>query len=361
VLKGIDIQVGRTGALTPVAKLQPVTVGGVVVSNATLHNEDEISRKDIRIGDTVVVQRAGDVIPQVVEVVLDKRPKGTKEFTFPDHCPRCGSLAVREEGEVVRRCTGGLICPAQQVERLKHFASRNAFDIDGLGEKQIEAFFADGLINTPGDLFRLAERDTVSDTPLAEREGWGETSVRNLFRAIENRRSIPLDRFLYALGIRHVGQATARMLARTYGSLDALMAAVAAAQPRDGEAWENFLNIDGIGAIMAAAILDFFAEPHNREVVADLAAQITVEDFAAPQTDSPIAGKTIVFTGTLETMSRAEAKARAESLGAKVAGSVSKKTDLVVAGPGAGSKAKKAQELGVDIIDEAGWLEMAAG
>jgi len=262
---------------------------------------------------------------------------------------------------VVRRCTGGLICPAQQVERLKHFASRNAFDIDGLGEKQIEAFFADGLINTPGDLFRLAERDTVSDTPLAEREGWGETSVRNLFRAIENRRSIPLDRFLYALGIRHVGQATARMLARTYGSLDALMAAVAAAQPRDGEAWENFLNIDGIGAIMAAAILDFFAEPHNREVVADLAAQITVEDFAAPQTDSPIAGKTIVFTGTLETMSRAEAKARAESLGAKVAGSVSKKTDLVVAGPGAGSKAKKAQELGVDIIDEAGWLEMAAG
>ncbi len=359
VLQGIDIQVGRTGALTPVAKLQPVTVGGVVVSNATLHNEDEIDRKGIRVGDTVVVQRAGDVIPQVVRVIAEKRSGDSQPFSFPDRCPICGSLAVREDGEAVRRCTGGLICPAQQVERLKHFVSRNAFDIDGLGQKQIVAFFEDGTIETPGDLFRMAELDGQTGAALADREGWGDVSARNLFQAIEERRSISFDRFLFALGIRHIGQATARMLAKTYGTLDALTDAVRQAQSREGEAWENFLNIDGFGATMAAAFLDFFAEQHNVDVVEDLARQVSVEPFEAPESDSPLSGKTVVFTGTLETMSRAEAKARAEAMGAKVAGSVSKKTDLVVAGPGAGSKAKKAQELGIQTVDESAWLEIA--
>jgi DNA ligase (NAD+) len=360
-LLGIDIQVGRTGALTPVAKLQPVTVGGVVVSNATLHNEDEIQRKDIRIGDTVVVQRAGDVIPQVVQVMKDKRPRGSKAYKFPDTCPACGSSAVREEGEVVRRCTGGLICPAQQVERLRHFVSRNAFDIEGLGEKQIAAFFSNGLIEGPGDLFRLEENDAKSLTPLRNREGWGELSVRNLFRAIDARRTIGFDRFLFALGIRHVGQTTAKLLARNFGTIEAFLAAMGEAQAREGDAWDNLLAIDGVGAVMANAILDFFAEPHNTDVVNDLLAQVAVEPFEAVAVDSPVAGKTVVFTGKLETLSRDEAKARAESLGAKVAGSVSKKTDYVVVGADAGSKAKKARELGVSTLTEEEWQALVGG
>ncbi len=360
-LLAIEIQVGRTGALTPVARLEPVTVGGVVVSNATLHNEDEIARKDVRIGDTVVVQRAGDVIPQVVRVVKAKRPADARPFEYPDRCPACDSLAVREEGEAVRRCTGGLVCPAQQVERLKHFVSRAAFDIDGLGEKQIAAFYDDGLIAKPGDLFRLAARDGEHGAPLRDREGWGEVSARNLFAAIEARRRIPLDRFIYALGIRHVGQATARLLARTYGTLDAFRAAMDAARAREGEAWEHLLSIDGIGKVVAGAILDFFDEPHNRAVVDDLAREVEVEPVEEPGAESAIGGKTVVFTGTLETMTRLEAKARAEALGAKVAGSVSRRTDYVVAGPGAGSKAAKARDLGVTVLDEREWLALIGG
>jgi DNA ligase (NAD+) len=361
VLETIDIQVGRTGALTPVARLTPVTVGGVVVSNATLHNEDEIARKDIRVGDTVIIQRAGDVIPQVVEVLKDKRPKGSKPYAYPDTCPRCGSLAVREEGEAVRRCTGGLICPAQAVERLKHFVSRNAFDIEGLGVKNIEAFFEDGTITSPVDIFTLQKRDGDADnlTPLKNREGWGKTSAQNLFDAIDERRTIGLDRFLYALGIRQVGQATARLLAQAYGSLGSLRDAMDAAQDRDGEAYADLLNIESIGAAVADDLLGFFAETHNREILDRLAQELTIEDFDAPDTgDSPIAGKTVVFTGTLETMSRNEAKAGAQALGAKVAGSVSAKTDLVIAGPGAGSKLKKAEELGVEVVSEEDYLKL---
>ena len=355
VLRDIDIQVGRTGALTPVARLEPVTVGGVVVSNATLHNEDEIARKDVRAGDTVVVQRAGDVIPQVVEVVLDKRPKKTKPFAFPDHCPVCDSEAVRDEGEAVRRCTGGLICPAQAVERLKHFVSRNAFDIEGLGAKHIVAFWQDELIREPADIFGLTAE------MLAVREGWGEQSAANLLAAIADRRQISLDRFIYALGIRQVGQATARLLARTYLTVKAWRAAMAAAQDPENDAYQELVAIDGIGESVAADILAFLHERHNQRVLDDLEAVLDIEEFEQPAGDSAIAGKTIVFTGTLEQMTRPEAKARAEALGAKVSGSVSKKTDLVVAGPGAGSKGRKAAELGIETIDEAAWLELIGG
>jgi DNA ligase (NAD+) len=355
VLRDIDIQVGRTGALTPVARLEPVTVGGVVVSNATLHNEDEIARKDVRVGDTVVVQRAGDVIPQVVEVVLDKRPKKAKPYAFPDHCPVCNSEAVRDEGEAVRRCTGGLICPAQAVERLKHFVSRDAFDIEGLGAKHIVAFWDDGLIKEPADIFGLTSQ------MLADREGWGEQSAANLIAAIAEHRGIALDRFIYALGIRQVGQATARLLARSYLTLEAWRAAMAAAQDPDSDAYQELIAIDGIGAAVAADILSFLHEPHNQRVLDDLDAALEIEPFEQPASDSAIAGKTIVFTGTLEQMSRPEAKARAEALGAKVSGSVSKKTDLVVAGPGAGSKGRKAAELGIETIDEDAWLKLIGG
>jgi len=358
-LLAIEIQVGRTGALTPVARLEPVTVGGVVVSNATLHNEDEIARKDARVGDWVVVQRAGDVIPQVVRVLTDRRPPGTEPFVFPDHCPVCDSHAVREEGEAVRRCTGGLICPAQRVERLRHFVSRDAFDIEGLGEKQIAAFFRDGLIEEPADIFTLARRAETFDPPLAAREGWGEKSVENLFRAIEARRRIPLDRFIYALGIRHVGQATARLLAKTYGSLTTFLNEMGRADDPEGEARAALENIDGIGPKVAATLADFFAEPHNVAVVSDLKNEVTVEDFVEPQGETPLAGKTIVFTGALETMTRAEAKARAEALGAKVAGSVSRKTDYVVVGADAGSKAAKARALGVATLSEDEWRSLA--
>lgn len=355
VLQGIDIQVGRTGALTPVARLEPVTVGGVVVSNATLHNEDEIARKDVRAGDTVVVQRAGDVIPQVVEVVLDKRPKKAKRYKFPDHCPVCNSEAVRADSEAVRRCTGGLICPAQAVERLKHFVSRNAFDIEGLGAKHIVAFWEDGLIKEPADIFGLTSE------VLAEREGWGEQSAANLVAAIADRQHIALDRFIYALGIRQVGQATARLLARTYTTLEAWRAAIAAAQDHESEAYQELIGIDGIGELVAADILSFLHEAHNQRVLDDLDAALDIVPFEQPASDSPIAGKTIVFTGTLDQMSRPEAKARAEALGAKVSGSVSKKTDLVVAGPGAGAKGRKAAELGVETIDEQTWLDLIGG
>jgi DNA ligase (NAD+) len=370
VLRAIDIQVGRTGALTPVARLEPVTVGGVVVSNATLHNEDYIAEKDIRIGDTVVIQRAGDVIPQVVEVVRDARPAGTGPYRMPEECPQCGSHAVREEGEVVRRCTGGLVCPAQAVERLKHFVSRDAFDIDGLGEKHIVAFRADGLIASPADIFRLERhRDAI-----AAREGWGKKSADNLMAAIRRRREIPLDRFIYALGIRQVGQATARQVARHYETLEnwrGQMTAAAAerAANRDemrkpervGESFAELCNIEGIGFSVADDITAFFGERHNLDALDALAEYVAATALPRPAAASPVSGKTVVFTGTLETMTRAEAKARAESLGARVAGSVSKKTDYVVVGADAGSKAKQAAALGVATLTEREWRDMVGG
>lgn len=355
VLEGIDIQVGRTGALTPVARLTPITVGGVVVSNATLHNEDEIHRKGVRIGDTVVIQRAGDVIPQVVRVIEEKRPANAVPYIFPDHCPVCGSEAVRPEGEVIRRCTGGLICAAQAVERLKHFVSRDAFDIEGLGSKQVEAFYEDGLIAQPGDIFRLKDRAEEIST----REGWGEKSLTNLLAAIEERRTIGLDRLIYSLGIRQVGQATAKLLAANYGTLPALTAAMLEAADPDSEAYASLINIDQIGESVAADLIAFFHEDHNRAVLADLENELEIEAFERTVADdSPVAGKTVVFTGTLTTVSRGEAKAKAESLGAKVAGSVSKKTDFVIVGADAGSKARKAEELGLTILSEEEWLTM---
>jgi len=354
-VNGIDIQVGRTGTLTPVARLEPVTVGGVVVSNATLHNEDEIRRKDVRVGDTVVVQRAGDVIPQVVEVVLDNRKGSPPEYEFPDICPECKSAAVREEGEAARRCTGGLVCPAQAVERLKHFVSRDAFDIEGLGSKHIEAFWQDGLIANPADIFRLPDkRDKI-----ATREGWKERSVDNLIQALQARQTIELARFIYALGIPQVGQATARLLAKQYLSLDGWADAVLKAADSGSEAYAELINIDGIGASVAGDLVAFFAEEHNRDVLKQLDELLTIQDFVSVDTSSsPVGGKTVVFTGTLEVMGRSEAKARAEALGAKVVGSVSSKTDFVVAGPGAGSKRKKAEELGIAVLSETEWLEM---
>jgi DNA ligase (NAD+) len=366
-LLGIDIQVGRTGALTPVAKLSPVTVGGVVVSNATLHNADEIARKDIRIGDMVIVQRAGDVIPQVVEVVLDERPAEATPFVFPSLCPVCGSHAVRETNEktgkvdVVSRCTGGLICPAQARERLKHFVSRNAFDIEGLDDKRIDAFYADGRIVRPSDIFTLAKRDSRSTTKLVDQEGWKEKSVTNLFAAIEARRSIGFDRFLFGLGIRHVGEATARLLARAYGTYPAFAEAMRAAASRPGEAWAELLALDQIGETVAGALVDFFDEPHNQTVVNDLVAELTIEPVAAVRADTPVAGKTVVFTGSLSRFTRDEAKARAEALGAKVAGSVSAKTDYLVAGESAGSKLEKARALGVNVLTEDEWLALIDG
>jgi DNA ligase (NAD+) len=364
-VRDIEIQVGRTGALTPVAKLDPVTVGGVVVQNATLHNEDEIARKDVRIGDTVIVQRAGDVIPQILGVVQEKRPKGAKRFVFPEVCPACGSHASREinpntgKEDAVRRCTGGLICPAQRVERLKHFVSRNAFDIEGLGEKRIKELYDEGIIQSPPDIFTLEKRDKRALSKLAEREGWGDLSARNLFKAIEARRNIKLDRFIYSLGIRHVGETTARLLARCYGSAEAFLKAMrAAGKGRESEAFAELDNIEGIGPTVAAAIADFFAEPHNVEVYEELLREVAPEPLEAVHHASPIAGKTVVFTGTLERMTRSEAKAKAERLGAKVAGSVSKNTDYVVAGPGAGSKLKNAEAFGVKVLTEDEWLAL---
>ncbi len=360
VVEAIEINVGRTGALTPLAKLKPVTVGGVVVSNATLHNEDEIKRKDVRVGDTVVVRRAGDVIPQVLEVVLDKRPPGAEPYQFPQTCPICGSAALREIDEktgvadVVRRCTGTLVCPAQAVEGLKHFASRNAFDIEGLGEKLIELFFTEGLIRTAADIFTLSARDGQGRPPLSEWEGFGETSAHNLFNAIDARRTIALNRFLFALGIRHVGETNARRLARHFGDWEALRAAA-----RAPNAAEELSAIGGIGPVVAEAIADFFAEPRNEAALDALLKEVTVEPMGAVAAGHPLAGQTIVFTGSLERMTRDEAKAIAERLGAKVSGSISPKTNLVVAGPGAGSKLAKARELGVETVDEEEWARRA--
>ena len=356
----IAVYVGRTGALTPVAHIKPVTVGGVVVQNVSMHNEDEVARKDVRVGDTVIVQRAGDVIPQLVSVVLERRPKGTHRYKMPDRCPICGSHATREinpktgEPESARRCVNTLSCPAQAVERLRHFASRDAFDIEGLGEKTVAEFFEDGLLREPADIFHLEARYGHGAKAIMEREGWGEQSAGKLFRAIESRRKISLDRFILALSIPHVGETTARLLARNFHSLKAFLASM-----ESEHAIDDLDAIEGIGDVMAAAIKSFFEEKHNREALARLLESIEVAEFAAPaHANSALAGKTVVFTGTLERMTRNEAKARAEAMGAKVAGSVSKKTDLVVAGPGAGSKLKNAEAFGVKVISEDDWLSL---
>jgi len=437
VLEDIDIQVGRTGSLTPVARLHPVTVGGVVVRNATLHNEDEIARKDVRIGDTVVLQRAGDVIPQIVEVVLDRRPADAAPYVFPTHCPVCGSEAVREGDDVRRRCTGGLICNAQLIERLKHFVSRRAFDIEGLGEKQLIAFHERGWITQPADIFRLA-RDAEKLDALRAEDGYGETSVKNLIAGIDARRVISLERLIFALGIRDIGDQTSLLLARHFGSWTAFYAAgleaasgipspewtqlseghgvsartlaiMSEAKLPVGDPWPEapidqklavafpgvatparralallatdwasvvelariaredgpsmtlgeIAGIAGVGPVAARALAEFFHEDHNRQVVDALIAELTtVEDAERPRNDSPVAGKTVVFTGSLERFTRDEAKARAESLGAKVSGSVSKKTDYVVAGPGAGSKLADAEKHGVAVLTEDEWLAL---
>jgi DNA ligase (NAD+) len=368
-LLDIVINVGRTGALTPAAALEPVAVGGVIVSNATLHNEDESARKDIRVGDTVIVRRAGDVIPQVVAVVLDKRPARAAPYRMPEVCPACGSHAVREtdarsgKADVVRRCTGGLVCPAQRKERLKHFVSRNAFDIEGLGEKQIEAFYDEGRIMQPADIFTLAARDARLPEAgrLAAKKGFGAKSVENLLKAIEARRRITLDRFIYALGIRHIGETTARDLAKALHTFEAFRSASQAAAEggRDSDAYQDLDNIEGIGSTVVDALIAFFSEPHNVQALDDLLREVTVEPFVrSVAAGSAVAGKTVVFTGTLERMTRNEAKALAERLGAKVAGSVSKKTNYVVAGADAGSKLAKAREAGVIVLSEDDWLKL---
>ena len=352
-LEDILIQVGRTGVLTPVAVLKPVTVGGVVVQRATLHNEDELARKDVRIGDHVEIQRAGDVIPQVVRVICEKRLSSSEPYIFPKNCPICGSDAVRLEGEVARRCTDGLVCPAQAVERLKHFVSRNAFDIEGLGGKHIESFYQEGLIKSPADIFTLEDRDRQSLTPLRNKEGWGEQSARNLFQAIKERRTVSLDRFIYALGIPQVGAVTAKLLARHYRTLANLCQHMVEAHDRNADAWVDMLALEGIGTNMASDLVNFFNQPHNQTIVDNLSALLTIPEFIVEATLlSPLTGKTIVFTGTLSTLSRAEAKARAERLGAKVTGSVTNKTDYVVVGEDAGSKAKAAKELGIQVLSE---------
>lgn len=365
-INDIRIQVGRTGALTPVADLEPVNVGGVIVSHATLHNEDEIKRKDIRIGDTVIVQRAGDVIPQVVEVLMDKRTSDSLEFKFPKICPECGAHAIREEDEAVRRCTGGLTCPAQAIERIKHFVSREAFDIEGLGSKIVEQFYNEGILQDPTDIFTLEERNGSTARSedlfasldsqglhLERREGWGKKSVENLFKAINDKRRIDLPRLIYSLGIRQVGTATARLIAKNFGSFNNFMTEMR------NEDVAKLLEIDGIGLAMAEDIVEFFKEEHNIKTVQRLLEEVQVEDFVDNTNyDSPIAGKTVVFTGTLERMTRSEAKAKALSLGAKVAGSVSKNTDYVIIGADAGSKAKKAQELGVSVLSENDFIDL---
>ena len=413
-LEAIDIQVGRTGALSPVARLTPVTVGGVVVSNATLHNEDYIQGrdskgeeirggKDIRIGDWVQIYRAGDVIPKVADTDLQKRPEGSEPYGFPQTCPECGSPAVREEGDAVRRCSGGMICPAQAIEKLKHFVSRAAFDIEGLGAKQVEQFHNDGWIKEPADIFDLQVNYGFGLQQLKNREGWGEKSAENLFAAIEEKRTIPLAKLIFALGIRHAGEVAGRDLALHYRDWQAMADAIDAARPaalahraadeaeeaerqaaadegrrakiaetraaavaacdvpvEASAAWADLIGVDGIGAVLGLSLSDAFANPEERAAFDRLVAKLTIVPPDAPAADSPVAGKTVVFTGTLEKMTRAEAKARAEALGAKVSGSVSKKTDILVAGPGAGSKAKKAAELGVQTLDEDGWLELIA-
>ena len=373
ILKDIEIQVGRTGALTPVARLEPITVGGVVVTNATLHNEDyvrgfgskgEVLRdgKDLRIGDHVMLQRAGDVIPQILDVDLSKRPDDAQPFEFPDVCPACGSHAVRDinantgKADSVKRCTGGLVCPAQAVERLKHFVSRGALDIDGLGDKQVEAFYETGRIADAADIFTLRERDERSLKKLKDVEGWGATSAAKLFDAIDDRRTVDLYRLIFGLGIRHVGEQTAKDLARTYGSVEIFNDAMS--RLTEQAVHDDLLAVDGIGGTVVNALSEFFAEPRNLDVWNRLLEQVQPAPVEQVASDSPVAGKTVVFTGSLEQMTRDEAKAMAERLGAKVSGSVSSKTDLVVAGPGAGSKLKKAEQLGVETTDEAGWFAL---
>ncbi len=358
-LNDIDVQVGRTGALTPVAKLEPITVGGVVVSNATLHNEDEIARLGVKPGDTVEIQRAGDVIPQVLRVVKDG---GGAPFTLPHQCPVCGADAVRDEDEktgrvdVIRRCSNGLLCPAQATEGLKHFVSRRAFDIDGMGAKQIEAFYAKGLVVEPADIFTLEARN--NEIGLESWEGWGQTSASNLFAAINARRTIDFDRFLYALGIRHIGQGNANLLAKHYLSWDKFYADIRAIEDKLSAPWLELMGIDGVGEGAADAVRDFFQRASNEKLLSNLLEQVTIVDAEAPSSDSPVSGKTVVFTGKLELFSRDEAKAKAQSLGAKVSGSVSAKTDFLVAGPGAGSKLKKAEALGVKVLTESEWLTL---
>ncbi|WDR07559.1 NAD-dependent DNA ligase LigA [Devosia rhodophyticola] len=376
VLTGIDIQVGRTGALTPVARLAPVTVGGVVVENATLHNEDYIkglgnsgepirNGVDLRIGDTVIVQRAGDVIPQIVDVVLDKRPEGAAPFVFPHICPECGSEAVREINEktgrrdAIRRCTGELICPAQAVENLKHFVSRNALDIDGLGDRQISQFYAEGRIARPADIFTLRTRDERALKKLKDAEGFGAVSVKKLFDAIDDRREPELDRFIFALGIRHVGETTAALMARTFGTMEAFREAAVRAAHVDGDAHEVFPSINGVGEVVRQSVISFFANDRNIQALDDLLKEVHPKPYVVTiSADSEVAGKTVVFTGSLEKMTRSEAKAMAERHGAKVAGSVSAATDILVAGPGAGSKLKKAEEAGVKVISEEDWFTL---
>ncbi|OEC98138.1 MULTISPECIES: NAD-dependent DNA ligase LigA [unclassified Rhizobium] len=379
-LVGIDIQVGRTGALTPVARLEPITVGGVVVTNATLHNADYIKGignkgepirdgRDIRVGDMVIVQRAGDVIPQIVDVVLEKREASSAPYEFPKVCPVCGSHAVRDINEktgkvdAVTRCTGGFICRAQATEHLKHFVSRNAFDIEGLGSKQIDFFFESEdpalQIKTAPDIFTLEKRQQASLTKLENIEGFGKVSVGKLYAAINERRQIALHRFIFALGIRHVGETTAKLLARSYGTYEAFETAMKEAAPLAGDAWNDLNNIEGIGEVVARAIVEFYKEPRNTQVIAKLLEEVQPQEAEQPVTSgSPVAGKTVVFTGSLEKFTRDEAKAKAESLGAKVSGSVSKKTDIVVAGPGAGSKLDKAREFNVQVMTEDEWLDL---
>jgi DNA ligase (NAD+) len=380
ILEDIEIQIGRTGTLAPVARLAPITVGGVVVSNATLHNEDEIARKDVRIGDHVIVQRAGDVIPQIVRVLTEKRPRGAKPYIFPERCPACDSKAVREinpktgKPDAARRCTGGLICPAQAVERLRHFVSRDALDIDGLGGTTIEVLFEAGLLKQPADIFQLHKHEAAvraaikarrEQLALERRADKGastkgkkeepEKAIKNLLASIEARRAIPLDRFILSLGIRHVGETTARLLARHYHRWEAFRSAMEEAA-KGGEALAALDSINGIGEVVAEAIADFFGEAHNIKALNRLEAELEITPIERAARDTPVSGKTVVFTGTLETMTRSEAKARAEALGAKVAGSVSKNTDIVVAGPGAGSKLKEATALGIQVMSEADWL-----
>ena len=378
---GEEIVIGRAGK--PVARLVPITVGGVVVTNATLHNEDYIKGigntgepiregRDIRIGDTVIVQRAGDVIPQIVDVVLDQRPDGAMPYEFPKNCPVCGSHAVREVNEktgkmdAVRRCTGGFVCHAQAVEHLKHFVSRDAYDIEGLGSKQIDFFFASDdpalSIRTAPEIFTLEARQRNSITKLENIDGFGKVSVGKLYAAINERREIALNRFIYALGIRHIGETNAKLLARAYGTYEAFEAGMREAAPLSGDGWNELNAIEGIGEVVARALVEFFKEPRNLGVIENLLREVRPQAMAVPTASgSPVAGKTVVFTGSLEKFTRDEAKARAESLGAKVAGSVSKKTDYVVAGPGAGSKLDKARELGVEVMDEDGWLALIGG
>ncbi len=370
-IKSISISVGRMGTLTPIAELEPINVGGVLVSRATLHNQDEIERKDFRIGDLVIVQRAGDVIPQVVSVLINKRPYDAEPFIFPDHCPSCNSKAIRQVGEADWTCTASLICQAQSLERLTHFASRNAFDIEGLAEQNIRTFLNEGLLESPADIFRLEEKLSPSDIfrsnksrkerplPLQEREGWGPVSANKLFEAIRKRKTIPLDRFIYALGINQIGEVNAKLLARNYISLSNFLKAMKAAQDRESSEYKHLKSINGIGPIVADKIVVFLNTPHNKSILDDIIAQIQVMDFRVSRTSaSNLSGKTIVFTGTLEKMTRSEAKAKAESLGAIVSGDVSHKTDYVIAGPSAGSKVEKAKRLGIQILSEDKWLEM---